>query len=290
LTRARDRLVICGRQRADRKDVDEGSWYDLCRNAFDRPEIAGEVRMVTDLDGRPVRRFGPDPALLGRGFAPANDVAEPLPDWALRPPRPEPAGAIYASPSQLAASARVPAPSPLTETRGIDRFRRGDVIHKLLQVLPDLPRGDRVAAAGALLAKQADLTPEQRAEMASAALGVLDDMRFAEVFGPGSRAEAAIAGTAPDLPSGLAVSGRVDRMTVTPDRVLVVDFKTNRPSPDQVEDVDEAYLRQMAVYVAVLRAVFPGREVAAALVWTEGPKLMPIPPTVVERTLASLRG
>ena len=124
--------------------------------------------------------------------------------------------------------------------------------------------------------------------MAAAALGVLDDPRFAAVFGPGSRPEAAVAGEARDLP-GIGFSGRLDRLLVTPERVLVVDFKTNRPAPRRIEDADEAYLRQMAIYVAVLRSVFPGRPVEAALLWTDGPDLMPVPPDLVESTLAALR-
>ena len=91
------------------------------------------------------------------------------------------------------------------------------------------------------------------------------------------------------LPAGLAISGRVDRMTVTPDRVLVVDFKTNRPAPDRVDNADPAYLTQMAVYVAVLRAIFPGRRVDAALVWTDGPKLMPVPENLIVERLNALR-
>ena len=124
--------------------------------------------------------------------------------------------------------------------------------------------------------------------MATAAFGVLDDTRFAAVFGPGSRAEVALAGTSAHLPKGLAVSGRVDRLVVDTGRVLVVDYKTNRPSPDQIEDADPAYLAQMAVYAAVLREVFPGRTVEAALVWTDGPKLMPVPEKVMADALARL--
>ena len=71
--------------------------------------------------------------------------------------------------------------------------------------------------------------------------------------------------------------------------VLVADFKTNRPSPARIEDADPAYLRQMAVYAAVLGEVFPGRAIEAALVWTDGPKLMPIPEILLARTLAELR-
>jgi ATP-dependent helicase/nuclease subunit A len=116
-------------------------------------------------------------------------------------------------------------------------------------------------------------------EMVGAALGVLDDDVFAEVFGPGSRAEVAVAGKV----GGLTVSGRIDRLAITPDRVLVVDFKTNRPAPDRIEDADPAYLTQMALYVAALRTVWPGRRVEAALVWTDGPRLMPIPDALLAK-------
>jgi ATP-dependent helicase/nuclease subunit A len=118
---------------------------------------------------------------------------------------------------------------------------------------------------------------------------VLRDERFAEVFGPGSRAEVALAGQAPDLPPDLPVSGRVDRLVITPERVLVVDYKSNRPSPDRIEDADDAYILQMAVYVALLRAIFPGRTVEGAIVWSDGPKLMAVPEALIEARLERLR-
>jgi ATP-dependent helicase/nuclease subunit A len=98
----------------------------------------------------------------------------------------------------------------------------------------------------------------------------------------------AIAGAAAALPPGLKISGRIDRLVVLPDRVLVADFKTNRPSPARIENADPAYLRQMAIYAAVLRDVFPGRAVEAALVWTDGPKLMPITENLLAQSLAEL--
>jgi ATP-dependent helicase/nuclease subunit A len=171
----------------------------------------------------------------------------------------------------------------------LGRYRRGLIIHRLLQLLPDLPAAGRRAAASSLLAREIDLTDAQRYEMATAALAVLEDARFSAVFGPGSRAEAALAGAAAGLPAGLAISGRVDRLLVEPDRVLVVDFKTNRPAPARIEDADPAYLVQMAVYAAVLAEVFPRRRIEAALVWTDGPKLMPVSENIVAETLARLR-
>ena len=125
--------------------------------------------------------------------------------------------------------------------------------------------------------------------MIAAAFSVLDDARFAPVFGPGSRAEVALTGSAPDLPPGVAINGRIDRLVVTPDRVLVVDYKTNRPAPDRIEDADRAYLRQMAIYAAVLEDIFEGRRIEAALVWTDGPKLMAVPQGLMDAALSNAR-
>jgi ATP-dependent helicase/nuclease subunit A len=234
------------------------------------------------------RRFGPDPETLppeaGEDAAPTA-----LPAWALRPaPAETAAGAL--SPSRLdEASARTgTAPSPLARTGGLGRYRRGELIHRLLQLLPDLEPAGRAGAAQGLLAREPGLDEAQRREIAAAALGVLEDERFAAVFGPGSRAEAAIAGGVPSLGAAGLVSGRVDRLLIAQDRVLVVDFKTNRPSPDRIEDADPAYLRQMAVYGAVLAQVFPDRRIDAALVWTDGPKLMAVPENLRAAILAGL--
>jgi ATP-dependent helicase/nuclease subunit A len=209
------------------------------------------------------------------------------PAWA-RVAAPPEAFARYASPSDLGEGANVAAPSPLATAGGLGRFRRGDLIHRLLQILPDLPAERWAQGAAALLARERDLTEAQAGEMTAAALSVLRDPTFAEVFGPGSRAEVAIAGSAAALPPGLKISGRIDRLVVLPGRVLVADFKTNRPSPATIEACDPAYLRQMAIYAAVLGEVFPSRRIEAALIWTDGPKLMPIPENLLAQSLAGL--
>ncbi|MGR4865544.1 double-strand break repair helicase AddA [Caulobacter sp. LARHSG274] len=285
LTRARDRLVLCGRIDARTKDENVGGWYAAAQAAFAHPDVAPGVREI-DQDGR--LRFGPDPLRLDAAAPPEGPAEVPTPAWTLAPARPETPAARYAAPSTLEDEARGGAPSPLAAVSGLGRYRRGEIIHRLLQLLPDIDPAARRAAADRLLAAERDLTADQRAEMAAAAFGVLEDDRFARVFGPGSRAEVALAGGAAGLPQGLAISGRVDRLVVTPDAVLVVDYKTNRPSPARIDDADPAYLGQMAIYAAVLAQVFPDRPVEAAIVWTDGPKLMAIPEKVMAQALARL--
>ena len=84
------------------------------------------------------------------------------------------------------------------------------------------------------------------------------------------------------------LSGRIDRLVITPQRVLVIDYKSKRPAPDRAEDSAVAYQRQMAGYVALLRGIYPERKVEAALLWTDGPKLTPLSETLVNLRLAEI--
>ncbi|WP_426036209.1 double-strand break repair helicase AddA [Brevundimonas sp. DC300-4] len=286
LTRARDRIVILGRGSGRSKQgYEDGSWWAVLTETFER--LGGQVRDI----GHSRRRYGVDPVAM----ATSRVVPFPgavVPAWARTMPPVDPS-ARYVSPSQMEGAKRIAAPSPLAVTStgegaALGRFRRGDLIHLLLERLPEIGAADRTGAAARLLAKERDLSDAQRAEMIDAAFRVLDDARFNAVFGPGSRAEIALTGGAETLHPGVVINGRIDRLVVTPDRVLVVDYKTNRPAPDRIEAADPAYVAQMATYVAVLARLYPDRPVEAALVWTDGPKLMPVPQGLMDEALAGL--
>ena len=120
-------------------------------------------------------------------------------------------------------------------------------------------------------------------------LDLIADARFAEVFAPGSRAEVSIVGRLPrpGQPPAL-VSGQIDRLVVTPAEVLIVDFKTNHAPPDgKPPRRPAAYVRQLALYRAVLGKLYPDRPVRAALLWTETTELMEISAPALDAALAS---
>jgi ATP-dependent helicase/nuclease subunit A len=83
------------------------------------------------------------------------------------------------------------------------------------------------------------------------------------------------------------VVGQVDRLIVNDDAILVVDYKTNRPPPSRAEEIDPAYLEQMALYRGLLQQIFPGRPVHAALLWTYAPRLMPLSSSLLDRALGA---
>jgi ATP-dependent helicase/nuclease subunit A len=159
-----------------------------------------------------------------------------------------------------------------------DRFRRGQLVHALLQHLPALPPAERLAAALHYLSRPGNRIADP-ATLAGQVLAVLDHPELAPLFGPEGRAEVPLTG----LVGGAVVGGLVDRLAVLPDRVLVADYKTNRTPPARAEDVPVLYLRQMAAYRDVLRGVLPGRAVTCALVWTEATRVMPLPDSLLDR-------
>ncbi|MGG5810193.1 double-strand break repair helicase AddA [Falsiroseomonas sp. CW058] len=291
LTRAEDRLLVCGwqRKRPTKRDWPEGCWYDLVHEGFGRlgaarhdfdhvgfgapPDCAFATASLLrhecrqDAPPRPDGRDAPPPA--------AADV----PGWAHRP-APAEAAEDGLTPSAIPAEDETPAAAPHGGADpGGRRFRRGRIVHALLQHLPDRAPDGREAAARAFLARPGHgLTEAEQAETLAEVLALLAEPAIAAAFGPGSLAEAPIAGR---IGSRL-VSGQVDRLVVTPGRVTVLDYKTNRPPPQSLDGVPAIYLRQMAAYRAVLRLAFPGREVDCALVWTYGARLMPLPPELLD--------
>jgi ATP-dependent helicase/nuclease subunit A len=193
-------------------------------------------------------------------------------------------------------SAGAPAAKPRSGESIEQRTRalqRGTLVHRLLQSLPELGANRRRDAAQRFLARNATAWSEaEREELAAQVLALIAEPRFAPVFAEGSRAEVAIVGRL-DLPGGkqaqkqALVSGQIDRLVVTPDEVLIVDFKTNHAPPATAAEAPPAYVRQLALYRAVLRKLYPQAKVRVALLWTEAADLMEISAPALDAELAS---
>ncbi|HWK45515.1 MAG TPA: double-strand break repair helicase AddA [Stellaceae bacterium] len=280
LTRAADRLYIGGWRTKRAPAGGSPCWYDMIAAGMADLTPVEEIAAFDTIAQPP----GPQPGLVRRYACrqQAAPVTEPprasldasppaLPAWIDAPPPPEPA-----PPRPLVASRpSLPDPAVLSPLAADDgrRFRRGLIVHRLLQTLPDLPRESVEAATRRYLASPAhDLDPVEQAAIARETLAVLADPDFAPIFGPGSRAEVPVVG----LIEGRVISGRIDRLVVTDAAVLIVDYKTNRPPPRHQADIAPLYREQLRAYRAALAAIYPGRPVRAALLWTDGPRLMPV--------------
>ncbi|OJY65861.1 MAG: double-strand break repair helicase AddA [Rhodospirillales bacterium 70-18] len=300
LTRAEDRLVVCGWQTG--KTPAETCWYELVRRGMTALGAATPFDAVADgWEGEMWRHASPQVAAPEPDAARA-DAAAPavLPGWAgaaplwlAAPPPPEPALPAHLAPSRpenAGLGGVPPAASPLSD-RGLlardaagARFRRGQLVHALLQHLPALPAAARHVAALGFLQRPGQGVDDAEA-VAGEVLAVLAHPALAPLFGPGGRAEVPLTGVVGDS----VVGGLVDRLAVLDDRVLVADYKTNRAPPARVGEVPLLYLRQMAAYRAVLRQIFPGRAVACVLVWTVGGVVMPLPDSLLDSHAPGVR-
>ncbi len=167
-----------------------------------------------------------------------------------------------------------------------NRFLRGTLTHALLEHLPVHPRDTWAAKAEAFLAQQGpQLAASVRASIAAETLAVLREPTFAPLFGPQSRAEVAIVAEVPH-PQGkgpaLRLAGKIDRLAQDGERVWIVDYKTNRPPPRDAAQVAEAYLLQLAAYRLAVRHIFAQAQVRAAILWTDGPRILEIPAALLD--------
>jgi ATP-dependent helicase/nuclease subunit A len=281
MTRAQDRLYVCGWRGVNKGDAN--SWYQLVK---------------TGLAGRLTMHDGPNGSKLGRmqseqtrqverpDTAGQVETASALPAWALEAAPPERARRKLA-PSRLAfgleggAEVLGPEQPPLSPLALSDsnRYPRGRLVHALLQHLPEVaPEHQERAARSFVDAQGADLARELQEEIVAETLAIVRDAAFAPLFQPGSLAEVSVVARI----GGYDLEGQIDRLARLEDGLLVLDYKTNRPPPKTLEEVAPAYIAQLAAYRIALKGLYPELPFRAALLWTDGPHLMEIPSTSLD--------
>lgn len=271
MTRAEERLVLAGALGKGKSELPANSWARRAADAFDRLE-------VPVAEGAPRVFTGTGAVAPARAVKAAMRVAkEPVavPEWALRPAPQEARPPRPLSPSSIGVDDVADAP-PTPAMRAA--AERGRWIHALLERLPQLAADERAVSGREWLRLQgADAARGE--EIVAAVCGIIADPAIADLFGADSLAEAPIAAT---LPNGMVVAGTVDRLLVTADLVRVIDFKTGRVMQRAADEVPAYHLRQMAAYAAALSTIFPGRPVEAALLYTAGPRMIDLPPSLLD--------
>jgi len=279
MTRAEEALFVTGSLGARETEPAPDSWYARLADLVE-PQAWTEDTLwkAVAVHGTP-----PSPPPPRRAEALELDLKEPVPPFLRRMVGAEPRPPRPLAPSALGEDEGADPPFPVSADglpAGADAARRGTLIHKLLERLPELaPEGREAAALRWLGRNAADLSAAAHADMASAALSVLAVPEWADLFGPAALAEVPVAATV----GGQVIAGTMDRLLVTSERIRLIDFKTTRRPPASLAEVQLATLRQMAAYAAALEVVFPGLPVEAALLYTHAPRLIPLPPEVLSR-------
>lgn len=274
MTRAQSWLIVAaaGEIGTDKSDDDEASnvvWYRLVQEAMESagaaPQPDGGLRLAEGV-------WPPD---IGPSSKP-QPTKLALPAWVNLPAAVENRPDQPLNPSNLGGAKALPGDfTPDDDNRAAKD--RGTRLHMLLEHLPNHPAADWPVFAAALLPDAPD-----RAQLLAEAETVLKHPDFAALFGPDALAEAPITANL----NGKPLVGTIDRLLVTNERVLAVDFKSNLLVPETLAAVPEGLLRQMAAYHTALCQIYPTKQVEVALLWTRSAQLMPIEPDIVRLALS----
>lgn len=263
LTRAEDRLCLCGYRRKSR--ASEDSWYEICRRLLGK---IGEEKQ----DGSIVYRTEQQIEARKKDTVQPVKLRRPEFSWLSEPAPEEDLLSKPFTPSRPDDEDDVALVSPIGPN-GKSRYRRGQVIHKLLQFLPDVRQADKMEVIAGFLEKNVpELSMAEKQRISAEVLRLLEDKNFSVIFGSESKAEVPVMGVV----DGRIVSAQIDRLAVEKGRVVIVDFKTNRPAADCVAEVPEVYVKQLRAYKVLLERIYKDKKVETLILWTDTARLMPI--------------
>jgi len=280
MTRAEDRLYVTGFE--DKNGRKEDCWYDMIKNAVSQMDGVDEIKMAEKTILRREQKQTSPVKITKEDEKVAYKVPE-LPDWTFSLPEPEPIPSRPLSPSRDDDEEEVSiSPLKIAEhvTKDKQKYHRGRLIHKLLEILPDLSAVERREGTVRYLSQKAlDLTSGDLEQISDEVMAIIENDDFSGLFGPGSRAEVPIVGQVGDY----TLSGQVDRLAILDGEILIVDYKTNRPPPKSAAAIPKIYQRQMAAYKAILSEIYPNHKVRSFLLWTDIGSLMEIPDEILNK-------
>jgi ATP-dependent helicase/nuclease subunit A len=287
MTRARDVLYVAG---IKGERTPEECWYSVVQKALVPPETPCDTQTGQLAEAFRWPQSIREPCAPKAEAEAALPEQDEFPDWLFRAaPSPPPAPQPLRPSRALAEPDFTPSPHAGPGVAGGDlALRRGRAVHRLLQLLPGLPAETRSAVAARIVGGEIPGRPELVDEIWREVEAVLNHPELGDFFGPGSRAEVPLVGHVATERGEHAVSGQIDRLLRGSDGWHILDFKTNREVPASLADADPAYVLQLALYRQLLSEMEPGVPIEATLVWTAGPKTMPVPAVAMEKALRQL--
>ena len=275
MTRAEMFLIVCG---AGDPGRDGKSWHSLIEAGM---KAAGAVPYEFDIGAGMRFEFGNWDGSARKSKERAEKPIVNLAQWATTPAEIPDRPIRTLSPSELGGSKTIAGDGEgLNE---LEAMQRGTFIHRLLEHLPNHPQSDWDAVAVGIL-HNAD--PKLRAEILNEVISVLSNPDLSFVFNESALAEVPITAVLSEL-DGARIYGEIDRLIISPTRILAVDFKSNAVVPTTPDDVPNGILCQMGAYLAALEKIYPDHKVETAILWTRTGDLMHLKHNSVTAALRS---
>ena len=289
MTRAEDELLVFGWASGRSKETAKGfptpgSWYSLITDALhirypdtqegeteEQPSQPATIPLWENIPEptcpEPIHKPWPQP---GEESRPSSDT-KPLADL------------LKTGPLELDSL-----PPPTQDQPQEENARakaRGIWVHKLLHMLTSSQghKGQEGDTYQALAGNLESLIPAPlRREVIHEVLNVLEHPDLAFLWEKSQENPAYTEASLEGIRNGERMSRRVDRLCFREDKILLVDFKTGKPS---ALDGSHPYVTQLAEYYALLTQQFTDKPIYGAILWTATAQLHIIDPQELEGVL-----
>ena len=274
MTRAEQWLVVAA---AGQLDNDGRDWYSMVRKGMEKCHAVGDPLRIESGNWHS-QTPGPENEPESRKMK--------LPGYFREKASRSKVKVKTLSPSGLGGAKTFPGDKELDRDSAM---RKGRQIHSLLEYLPGEPKMEWPQAARRILRGAGeDAAGSELEALLAEASNVLCNPSLSHLFGENALAEVPVSASI-DMLGGKRIHGQIDRLVVSADRVLAVDFKTNGAVPKAASDCPAGFLRQMGAYALALGEIYPDRHVQTALLWTASATLMELPRKLVTDALSKLR-
>ncbi len=282
MTRAADRLIICGYQ--GKRDIKHNHWHKmvldgLSSEADERQTHGGNLIAENGSDGEPIcwrweiknneKKVTPLPRSDNDS---EKDETEEMPRWLFQAAPQERAPLKPLSPSAVPGLLEI-SEDESGRTRNEDGFAllRGQVIHALLEILHDVPDEERRWEI--MQRYLADLEPSLPhvlgMDICQSTERVLSMPELKLRSGEQVRVEIEIIGELVIGSQPHLVRGKIDRLAIRDSQITIIDYKTNRLVPKTAGEAPQNYLVQMALYRELARQALDMDSVRCMIIWTE---------------------
>lgn len=294
MTRAADRLIICGYQ--PEKTPTYLHWYKMVENGLSaspcNQRLNGRLQDVT------IRGF----ETPGKSWIIDNPHYKKCEPKSLESAVPEPDNSLPDWVKPVANEA--PAPRPLSPsgvlellnisednereflTNSDQALERGNAVHHLLQLLPDVREEIRANVIDSYFShREVTFEEAEKISIREMVNNLINDPSARWLFSASSKSEVDITGRVEIGANSHMVRGKIDRLVITPEKVVIADYKTNRIVPQNTESVSQQYLAQMALYRALLRQLYPTKVIECFLIWTQDGSIMQLTDSLLDHQM-----
>jgi len=266
MTRAEDELYLCGIAKTEKQI--EGSWFEIVKKSLEPNSEKCEI-------------FGCDE----KGIIFPKEQLKPKPLIAKADKNQSIEKFIPKTIAQHQAKEFITPSTAATDNQDIDIFdkafetifdaefarKKGVALHALLEHLTKIESEKQLEIGLRALEILLPQKPNWHEEIITKAISILQNKLL---FNENSRAEIPFLVEAKKSGKSVKIAGRIDRIIINKNEVLLVDYKSDLNPANNEDDVSKKYLTQLGLYQLVGKKIFTNKKIKAAIFWTQSENLM----------------